>query len=759
MPHDLPVSIIYVILILLKSSFSFLTDHQDLAKLNWFSCEPCNKYFPSEQAITKHNRIIHPNSSIGNKLLCDFCSATFQSTFYLYRHANRVHMEEISKIWIECKVCGKFLPHPGAMGSHVQSRHPKYHKQIQTQMTLSRPGIVIDTSCDFCGLHYGLRKSLEDHIRFNHSEEITKKNCQTQCKFCSVMFQSQNLCFSHVNAEHLEQIRSENWINCLNCKLSFPSETVYVIHRFSCYQSKQRQDTSLQCEFCIQTFNTTGEYYRHANDVHIESLSEWQLCSNCNLNVPHLCYKIHQDCCNRNTIEANAVNYSDLGECKCEFCDKSYKQRKHLLWHVNQSHREAVRDGPNECQFCSSHMDSNQKLYSHVTEQHASQLVDNANWVTCPFCKLFIPQDRYIAHKVLKHSGLKAPPDFLLAQVCKFCSESFDNCHLYYLHANKEHNVYLAESNWVQCNRCRHYYPGMPELNHHKDTFCPSVKRKRIEDAGGTEISCPFCPQTFLRNHNYQYHLNKHHRKDLVSAKWISCTSCDSMFKTIGTMQAHARMCIKKKASKKANSYVSYSRKKDLPCSFCDKICSAGNKFYDHNNKHHAKDIVDTWFECTLCNMRYPTKKVLRSHMGHRMCTKSKKIQCDFCSDYSTYKRIVMRKHCLAKHKEEMQEKWLQCPNCKEHVGDAEHLKWHLIKCNGRPAMEPVSAIKVKALIPCSFCSERFPKLIEYVRHANESHSEEVVEAAWSQCEKCCDYIPKMWNMQKHADSCKAKRK
>ena len=73
---------------------------------------------------------------------------------YHYRHVNKKHLDCVGKSWVDCKVCGYYLPTATSLASHVLNLHPKYHKKVQASMEPMQPKRYLECSCDFCDSQY-----------------------------------------------------------------------------------------------------------------------------------------------------------------------------------------------------------------------------------------------------------------------------------------------------------------------------------------------------------------------------------------------------------------------------------------------------------------------------------------------------------------------------------------------------------------------------------------------------------------------------
>ena len=572
--------------------------------LYWFPCDACSKYFPSEFTLMKHKRISHPSATRKPRLLCDFCSTTHCDSSSLYRHVNKKHLDCVGKSWVDCKVCGYYLPTAMSLASHVLYLHPKYHKKVQATMEPLQPKRYLECTCDFCDTKYYSRDGLRDHLKSRHPDEVAAKDVNTKCAFCDDSFGSTELYYEHANGAHPAEIKAASWVSCHNCKINIPTECRYIIHRKCCKSTSHNEAmnvVSIQCEFCPQTFNKRGNYYLHANTLHKE-------------------------------------------------------------------------------------------------------LILAANWLYCQACDKYVTPQRYELH-----------------QTC--CRGK-------------------ANPNAARCNR------------EEEEDMPKKVKRAK------KEIQCPYCPMTFLHNHNFQFHVNQRHREQLVEANWVPCHNCPKLFSTPARLQIHLKACLQNKAPPKKNTKI-YPQKTNIKCSFCPQIFINGGKYYAHANKCHTETIDSFWLPCPECQVRFPNMRAMRMHLvrcrGQQEVKKRvlPRMFCQFCDMSGTSTRDVV-KHANSRHPEEVQAHWLLCPGCQKYFPDSITLERHSVYCSEQNKNH--NQID-DDMMSCDFCSEEFTKVSHYTRHANDEHADEVVEQGWKKCRKCKKHIPKLCNMKQHTEGCKGGKK
>jgi len=192
----------------------------------------------------------------------------------------------------------------------------------------------------------------------------------------------------------------------------------------------------------------------------------------------------------------------------------------------------------------------------------------------------------YIIHRKFCMSTSQNEATNVASVQCEFCPQNFSKRGSYYFHANSVHKELILAASWPYCQACdKHVSPQRFELH---QTCCrgkanPNSSRSKEdyddEDdlpirkvrRAKKEIECPYCPMTFLHNHNFQFHVNQRHREKLVEANWVPCTNCPKLFSTAARLQIHLKACLQNKEPAKKNTKI-YPQKSNIKCSFCSNV-------------------------------------------------------------------------------------------------------------------------------------------------------------------------------------------
>ncbi|XP_077530460.1 uncharacterized protein LOC144142676 [Haemaphysalis longicornis] len=122
-------------------------------------------------------------------------------------------------------------------------------------------------------------------------------------------------------------------------------------------------------------------------------------------------------------------------------------------------------------------------------------------------------------------------------------------------------------------------------------------------------------------------------------------------------------------------NYTQHPTRKRYICQFCEKICSARNKFEAHVRTHTGERP----FKCPFCKEKFGQPNSLRRHRNERH-PKNWKRYCDICeSGYDTYEQLIkhLDRSTDEKHKSLERPSYVKCPFCKEKFRRRSSLRKH----------------------------------------------------------------------------------
>jgi hypothetical protein len=173
---------------------------------------------------------------------------------------------------------------------------------------------------------------------------------------------------------------------------------------------------------------------------------------------------------------------------------------------------------------------------------------------------------------------------------------------------------------------------------------------------------------------------------DIVSKHWIKCSYCELQFQNKDTLMIH---CFKLH-----NQFVNHLGGGSNKCTYCDQRSGSLKILYQHIRQKHPEEVKKTfWLVCSICQLTYPTKYVLRKHkLSHK---RNSDCACQFC-DIVYKTRLGMLRHSRKKHKQQLQLSWFQCSSCQIYFPEAVKLEYHQ---KSTPKCHQDSALKLSETV------------------------------------------------------------
>lgn len=140
-----------------------------------------------------------------------------------------------------------------------------------------------------------------------------------------------------------------------------------------------------------------------------------------------------------------------------------------------------------------------------------------------------------------------------------------------------------------------------------------------------------------------------------IKNTWIKCSGCETLFPNQEEMKLHAD-----------KTHVSNLVEN---CKICPLSFNTKRGLKRHSIVHFQDPNLD-WIKCLKCTSFFETDEELQNHpcqlLNHPSQQPDKAIQCEFCPKLFYY-RPEYRRHVIWKHKERIEENWLQCQLCLDY--------------------------------------------------------------------------------------------
>ncbi|XP_038220385.1 zinc finger protein 660-like [Zerene cesonia] len=230
-----------------------------------YSCKLCD-YSTDSNRRYRYHMDKHRTANVQ----CKECGNTFVNTTGLKNHMRTIH-KALARVHA-CDVCGKRYRRRNSLLAHAQThththaycescdRTFRTHTTLLNHLKMHSKHVSDDVKryiCDECGKKFLKKRSLQDHIDFDHL-----KNSKYSCDKCSKVFKCHSGLKRHTQYVH-EKVRPPRNKMCDHCGRGFTSTSILISHIRT-----HTGERPLHCTLCPATFAHSAALYTHKKLLH-----------------------------------------------------------------------------------------------------------------------------------------------------------------------------------------------------------------------------------------------------------------------------------------------------------------------------------------------------------------------------------------------------------------------------------------------------------------------------------------------------------
>ena len=395
--------------------------------------------------------------------------------------------------------------------------------------------------CQLCDKTFRLPHYLKIHTTSVHSYDKPHS-----CNICDKSFKVEAYLKKHIKSIH-SGIRS---YNCKYCDKSFNDPSALGRHH-KLHESNNVK--SFSCTICDKKF-TTNYYLRSHEKFHIAKKYK---CSQCPSEIK-----------GKGPFQQHLRSHSM--SLKCSLCEKVFKRRDLLKYHVNGFHNMAEKVS---CTQCTSTFKSIRYLRKHMTYKHSGK--DSKRW-NCETCnKYFSQAGSLIVHKRI-HTGEKVN--------CTFCEGSFSHRFDLKRHQAAVHGMGTIVKKY-SCTVCSKKFENKTKCNQHSYTHI-----------GLKPFKCNYCDFRMSAKGNLRNHMRTcQYKPNEENKELLYCKLCDYSSVSKINLAQHQKV----------------HQEPSLQCDLCNYKAKYAHHLKNHKETMHLRNID---YSCDLCSFKSIHKRSLQNH-------------------------------------------------------------------------------------------------------------------------------------------------
>ncbi|XP_055373035.1 zinc finger protein 723-like [Condylostylus longicornis] len=245
--------------------------------------------------------------------------------------------------------------------------------------------------------------------------------------------------------QHERLHRETKDYHCLDCDKDFKTASQYINH-------KKTHAFRYECRECDKVYVYGQSLKHHYKTIHPESYEN--MMNTCSLKRGYeceICSKVYESRLSFLAHKRFDHNWAKIFKCRESSCNKKFFNKEQCDLHYKKKH---IKEKSLKCQYCNKSFFMKCHLLVHV-KKHT-----NEKNFKCEYCGRGFIQKIHLKTHLAKHTGLR---EFICTQ--QNCNKSFTSSTYLKKHKFMAHSEGLMK---FKCNICGEGFPMLFVLNKHK---------------------------------------------------------------------------------------------------------------------------------------------------------------------------------------------------------------------------------------------------------------------------------------------------
>ncbi|KAG8336651.1 hypothetical protein J6590_041020 [Homalodisca vitripennis] len=381
-----------------------------------YMCALCTVSHLSLEDLQNHIKEIHP-SSVGKPNTCAICARKCPTKYKLESHL-KTHGSE----FLHCLTCFQVFTEEQAYNQHCEIHPPK-------KQNSSKQEVVKDSDAESDNEETGTKRK-GSPCNENGTKQVRLTHI---CVCCKSSFATTNELYRH-------QLEDHSGLKCETCNSFHESEEALISHKVTCKPCEGRTKRRTNPLITSLFDKSVERALRFESDdemggTNLSSLNSLDENSSSSKELWGSPSKTH-------VTTTRKVYENDESYSPCEFCEKSWPNKRGLWQHMVRSHRE---EAATTCGVCLKGCGSYHELDMHLVDIHPRNFDEEDSNSTCRVCGRY----HNARAKLLQHSGIHTGEEnraTTLQYTCRVCNMTFNSRGFLTKHARQEHNIIPEET-------------------------------------------------------------------------------------------------------------------------------------------------------------------------------------------------------------------------------------------------------------------------------------------------------------------------